>query len=151
LGLAYVALNPGASFRSLHDSPVNHLGNRDPRMLLCLHEEHAVVIAHGWAKVSGHTDGRRGAFQCGADACHDGGIQRLVRPRAAASPRRHRTGGCSKAAALDRLDPHGPSITARLEELGARVVASSPDTFRSDMLSEVALWERIVRDRKIEI
>ena len=53
LGIPYVALNPGASFRGLHDSLVNHLGNRDPRMLLCLHEEHAVAIAHGWAKVTG--------------------------------------------------------------------------------------------------
>ena len=53
LGLPYVCLNPGASFRGLHDSLVNHLGNRDPQMLLCLHEEHAVAIAHGWAKVTG--------------------------------------------------------------------------------------------------
>ena len=53
LGVAYVALNPGASFRGLHDSLVNHLGNERPQMLLCLHEEHAVAIAHGWAKVTG--------------------------------------------------------------------------------------------------
>lgn len=53
LRLPYLALNPGASFRGLHDSLVNHLGNREPRMLLCLHEEHAVAIAHGWAKVAG--------------------------------------------------------------------------------------------------
>jgi thiamine pyrophosphate-dependent acetolactate synthase large subunit-like protein len=53
LELPYVCLNPGASFRGLHDSLVNHLGNRDPQMLLCLHEEHAVAIAHGWAKVTG--------------------------------------------------------------------------------------------------
>ena len=53
LGYAHVALNPGASFRGLHDSIVNHLGNRDPRMVLCLHENVAVAIAHGWAKVAG--------------------------------------------------------------------------------------------------
>lgn len=53
LGYRHVALNPGSSFRGLHDSLVNHLGNRDPQMLLCLHEEHAVSIAHGWAKVTG--------------------------------------------------------------------------------------------------
>ncbi len=53
LGIPFVALNPGASFRGLHDSLVNHLGNRDPRMLLCLHEEHAVAIARGWAKITG--------------------------------------------------------------------------------------------------
>ena len=53
LDIPYVALNPGASFRGLHDSLVNKLGNRSPQMLLCLHEESAVAIAHGWAKVKG--------------------------------------------------------------------------------------------------
>jgi hypothetical protein len=53
IGLPYVALNPGASYRGLHDSLVNLLGNRDPQMLLCLHEEHAVAIAHGYAKATG--------------------------------------------------------------------------------------------------
>ncbi|PCI28257.1 acetolactate synthase, partial [Candidatus Kaiserbacteria bacterium] len=52
LDVEFVALNPGSSFRGLHDSLVNHLGNEDPRMLLCLHEEHTVAIAHGWAKVT---------------------------------------------------------------------------------------------------
>jgi thiamine pyrophosphate-dependent acetolactate synthase large subunit-like protein len=53
LEIPFIALNPGASYRGLHDSLVNHLGNRRPQMLLCLHEEHAVAIAHGWAKVRG--------------------------------------------------------------------------------------------------
>jgi thiamine pyrophosphate-dependent acetolactate synthase large subunit-like protein len=53
LGIEYVALNPGASFRGLHDSLVNYLGNCAPRLLLCLHEEHAVAIAQGYAKVTG--------------------------------------------------------------------------------------------------
>ena len=53
LDIRYVALNPGASYRGLHDSLVNYLGNKGPQMLLCLHEEHAVAIAHGWAKVTG--------------------------------------------------------------------------------------------------
>lgn len=53
LGIPYVLLNPGASFRGLHDSLVNHLGNSDPQMILVLHEEHAVAIAHGYAKVNG--------------------------------------------------------------------------------------------------
>ncbi|MBI4293074.1 MAG: thiamine pyrophosphate-binding protein [Betaproteobacteria bacterium] len=51
-GFKYVALNPGASYRGFHDSLVNFLGNRDPQMLLCLHEDHAVSIAHGYAKAS---------------------------------------------------------------------------------------------------
>jgi thiamine pyrophosphate-dependent acetolactate synthase large subunit-like protein len=53
LGIPYIALVPGASFRGLHDSLVNHLGNEQPQMLLTLHEEHAVAIAHGYAKVTG--------------------------------------------------------------------------------------------------
>ncbi len=57
LDLRYIALNPGASFRGLHDSLVNFLGNRDPQLLLCLHEEHAVAIAHGYAKVTGRAIG----------------------------------------------------------------------------------------------
>ena len=53
LEIPYVALNPGASYRGLHDSLVNYLGNAQPQMLLCLHEESAVAIAHGYAKVTG--------------------------------------------------------------------------------------------------
>ncbi|HSP50273.1 MAG TPA: thiamine pyrophosphate-binding protein [Pseudolabrys sp.] len=53
LHIPYIALNPGASYRGLHDSLVNYLGNERPQMLLCLHEESAVAIAHGYAKVTG--------------------------------------------------------------------------------------------------
>ncbi len=53
LDIPYVALNPGSSYRGLHDSIVNYLGNTRPRMLLCLHEESAVALAHGYAKVTG--------------------------------------------------------------------------------------------------
>ena len=52
-GIPYVSLNPGASYRGLHDSLVNHLGNRDPGIVLCLHEDHAVAVAHGYAKATG--------------------------------------------------------------------------------------------------
>lgn len=52
VGVKYVSLNPGASYRGFHDSLVNYLGNQDPQMLLCLHEDHAVSIAHGYAKVT---------------------------------------------------------------------------------------------------
>ncbi len=57
IGLDFVALNPGASYRGLHDSLVNLLGNTQPQMLLCLHEEHAVAMAHGYAKVAGRPMG----------------------------------------------------------------------------------------------
>jgi thiamine pyrophosphate-dependent acetolactate synthase large subunit-like protein len=51
LDIPYIALNPGASYRGLHDSIVNFLGNEQPQMLLCLHEEAAVAIAHGYSNV----------------------------------------------------------------------------------------------------
>jgi acetolactate synthase I/II/III large subunit len=51
-GFPYIALNPGASFRGLHDSLVNY-GENQPPMLLCNHEKIAVQIAHGYAKASG--------------------------------------------------------------------------------------------------
>ncbi len=52
LDVRYISLVPGSSFRGLHDSLVNYLGNENPKMLLCLHEEHAVAIAQGYAKIT---------------------------------------------------------------------------------------------------
>jgi thiamine pyrophosphate-dependent acetolactate synthase large subunit-like protein len=52
LNIKYVSLNPGASYRGFHDSLVNYLGNETPQMLLCLHEDHVVSVAHGYAKVA---------------------------------------------------------------------------------------------------
>ena len=52
LDIPYVALNPGASYRGFHDSLVNYLGNRAPQMIVCLHEDHVVAIAHGYAKAT---------------------------------------------------------------------------------------------------
>src|SRR6266567_2548289 len=57
LDIPYLALTPGASYRGLHDSIVNYLGNTRPQMLLCLHEESAVAIAQGYAKASGRMMG----------------------------------------------------------------------------------------------
>ena len=52
LDIPYISLNPGASYRGLHDSIVNYLGNRAPQMLLSIHDENAVTIAHGYAKAT---------------------------------------------------------------------------------------------------
>lgn len=51
-GFEYIAINPGASFRGLHDSLVNY-GGDSPKMLVCQHEETAVQIAHGYTKATG--------------------------------------------------------------------------------------------------
>src|ERR1700761_7834748 len=53
LDIPYIAVTPGASYRGLHDSIVNYLGNTGPQMLLCIHEEAAVAIGQGYAKVTG--------------------------------------------------------------------------------------------------
>lgn len=53
LGMDYIALNPGASFRGVHDSLVNYAGNTRPEMILCPHEEVAVAIAHGYGRAAG--------------------------------------------------------------------------------------------------
>jgi acetolactate synthase-1/2/3 large subunit len=52
-GIEYAALNPGATFRGLHDSIVNYGGNRTPQIILCNHEEIAVAVAQGYAKAAG--------------------------------------------------------------------------------------------------
>ncbi|MGH8640915.1 MAG: thiamine pyrophosphate-binding protein [Burkholderiales bacterium] len=53
VGLQYLAINAASGFRSLHESILNHLGNENPEILTCMHEESAAGIAHGYAKASG--------------------------------------------------------------------------------------------------
>ncbi len=52
-GIPYAAFNPGATFRGIHDSLVNYLGNNEPEIIECTHEEISVAIAHGYAKATG--------------------------------------------------------------------------------------------------
>ena len=53
LGFEYICANPGSSFRGLHESIVNYGGNRGPELITCCHEESAVAMAHGYAKIEG--------------------------------------------------------------------------------------------------
>jgi hypothetical protein len=53
LGFEYVCANPGSSFRGLHESIINYGGNRAPELITCCHEESAVAMSHGYAKVEG--------------------------------------------------------------------------------------------------
>src|SRR5512132_1621312 len=53
LGIKYIALNPGASYRGLHDSIVNFEPGKGPEMIMCTHEEIAVAIANGYARATG--------------------------------------------------------------------------------------------------
>ncbi|HWP56568.1 MAG TPA: thiamine pyrophosphate-dependent enzyme [Candidatus Acidoferrales bacterium] len=53
LGIRYIALNPGASYRGLHDSIVNFGRGEPPEIILCTHEEIAVALANGYARATG--------------------------------------------------------------------------------------------------
>ena len=53
LGIRYIALNPGASYRGLHDSLVNFGHGEPPEIILCTHEEIAVALANGYTRVTG--------------------------------------------------------------------------------------------------
>jgi acetolactate synthase I/II/III large subunit len=53
LQIDFLAINPGSSFRGLHESVINHGENKRPEILTCLHEEQAVAVAHGYAKAAG--------------------------------------------------------------------------------------------------
>lgn len=53
LGCRYLPLNPGSSFRGLHDSLANHQTAGAPQIVLCTHEEIAVAAAHAYAKATG--------------------------------------------------------------------------------------------------
>ena len=50
--IKHISMNPGASFRGLHDSIINY-GENDPELMVCQHEEIAVQIAHGYARATG--------------------------------------------------------------------------------------------------
>ena len=53
LDFEYICSNPGSSFRGLHESFINHGGNRSPEWITCLHEEQSVAIADGYAQIEG--------------------------------------------------------------------------------------------------
>ncbi|HWE78482.1 MAG TPA: thiamine pyrophosphate-binding protein, partial [Pseudolabrys sp.] len=53
LDIEYVAANPADSFRGLHESLLNHGGNKKPEFLTCMHEESSVAMAHGYFKIAG--------------------------------------------------------------------------------------------------
>jgi len=44
-------LRPGSCFRGLQDSIINYRHNRQPEIVACLREDHAIAIAHAFTKV----------------------------------------------------------------------------------------------------
>src|SRR6476646_8356049 len=53
LNIEYLGSNPGSTFESLHESLINYGDNKMPEFLTCTHEECAVAMAHGYAKIEG--------------------------------------------------------------------------------------------------
>src|SRR6195256_6736132 len=53
LDIDYLAMNCASSFRGIHESLVNYGKNTKPEILTCPHEEIAVAMAHGYAKIEG--------------------------------------------------------------------------------------------------
>jgi acetolactate synthase I/II/III large subunit len=53
LDIDYLAMNCASSFRGLHEAVLNHAGNVKPEILTCTHEEIAVAMGHGYAKMEG--------------------------------------------------------------------------------------------------
>lgn len=52
-GFDYAFLNPGSSYRGLHDSLVNYNANVKPKVVLGLHEDAVTAMAQGYATASG--------------------------------------------------------------------------------------------------
>jgi acetolactate synthase-1/2/3 large subunit len=53
LDIDYLAMNCASSFRGLHEAAINHGGNAKPEIITCPHEEIAVHMAQGYAKIEG--------------------------------------------------------------------------------------------------
>jgi acetolactate synthase-1/2/3 large subunit len=52
LGIDYLIINCASSYRGLHEAVVNHSNNK-PEIITCVHEDIAVHMAQGYAKIAG--------------------------------------------------------------------------------------------------
>src|ERR1700761_5439011 len=53
LDIDYLAINCASSYRGLHEAVVNHGGNTKPEIITCVHEDIAVHLGQGYAKIEG--------------------------------------------------------------------------------------------------
>jgi acetolactate synthase I/II/III large subunit len=53
LDIEYLTMNCASSFRGLHEAVINHGGNSKPEIINCPHEDIAVHIGQGYAKITG--------------------------------------------------------------------------------------------------
>ena len=52
-GIEYVSMMTSSALRGLQESIINYGGNKAPEIIVCCHEEGAVGMAHGYAKMAG--------------------------------------------------------------------------------------------------
>ena len=116
--IEYIAINPGATFRGLHDSLVNYGGNHAPEIILCNHEEIAVALAHGYARAKGRPMAAAVhnvvGLQHASMAIYNAWADRLAGDR----PGRHRSNGFGQSPAVDRLGAY----RQRAGQSGARLL-----------------------------
>ena len=91
-GFPYIPLNPGASYRGLHDSLVNYNGDNPP-MLLCQHEKIAVQVGARLREGLRRAALRDRAQRRRPAARDHGRLLRLHGPRARVHHRRDRPDG----------------------------------------------------------
>jgi hypothetical protein len=121
LEIPYIALTPGASFRGLHDSLVNHLGNTRPELLLCIHEETRSRSRTATRASAGSSARGCAPRECGPDARDDGDLQCVVRSHPDPAAGRCRPARRDEAPAVGRLDPYlarSRRAPPRLHEVG---------------------------------
>ncbi len=53
LDIDYLTINCASSYRGLHEAVVNHGGNTKPEIITCVHEDIAVHMGQGFAKIEG--------------------------------------------------------------------------------------------------
>ncbi len=53
LDFDYITMTPASSYRGIHEALVNYGKNTKPEMITAVHEEIAVAMAHGYAKIEG--------------------------------------------------------------------------------------------------
>ncbi len=145
--IPFIALNPGASFRGLHDSIVNHLGNENPQHAAsaCTRSTPSRSPMAGPRSPAGRWPPR-----CTANVGLLHATMAIFNAWCDRVPLlllgRHRPGRRGQAAALDRLDPHrrGPGRDdPPLHEMGrpAGLARAAPRRWpRAVWLAATAPW-----------
>ena len=155
-GIEHVALNPGATFRGLHDSLVNYAGDAGARA------RSSPRTRRSPSPSPTATPRRRGGPMAavvhdivGPPAREHGHLQRVLRSRPDPGARRHRPDGHDAPSTLDRLDPHraraghaGPRLRQAGRPAGERGRHSRGIPARVAARPDGAAWPRLPVPRR---